>query len=352
MLLNVKESCVSKAISRKLTPEIWSPPTEAKGALKYFDNLRNEHGCAQLISLEELNDPCNGYLVNDCCVFGVEVFVIQPSSGNEETLTMVKEPNGRTYTWSIKNFSKLDDNLQYSDEFTVGGNKWNLKLFPKGIKSDMGKSLSLYIWLSDMKSVAPERKVYAEYKLRIVDHSRLKKVEKQDAKGAVKRFDKLTTVWGFDQLLSLEKFNDSSNGYLVNDCCAFGAEVFIVQPNSDKEEILSMVKKPPGGIFTWPVQNFRMLNESLQSSIEFTVGDRKWMLWLYPVGHGPAKRKALSLYLKLADWENFSPRRSVYAEFTLRILDHRGIKNVEKTGEPVVKFSIRVGFIGLPWSLS
>ncbi|KAK0581788.1 hypothetical protein LWI29_018005 [Acer saccharum] len=27
MLLNVKESCVSKAISRKLTPEIWSPPT-------------------------------------------------------------------------------------------------------------------------------------------------------------------------------------------------------------------------------------------------------------------------------------------------------------------------------------
>ena len=43
----------------------------------------------------------------------------------------------------------------------------------------MGKSLSLYIWLSDMKSVAPERKVYAEYKLRVVDHSRLKKVEKQ-----------------------------------------------------------------------------------------------------------------------------------------------------------------------------
>ncbi|KAK0582469.1 hypothetical protein LWI29_025967 [Acer saccharum] len=109
--------------------------------------------------------------------------------------------------------------------------------------------------------------------------TKLKKsgLEFKDAKGAVKRFDKLTTVWGFDQLLSLEKFNDSSNGYLVNDCCAFGAEVFIVQPNSGKEEILSMVKKPPGGIFTWPVQNFRMLNESLQSSIEFTVGDRKWL---------------------------------------------------------------------------
>ena len=43
----------------------------------------------------------------------------------------------------------------------------------------MGKSLSLYLWLSDWKSVMPKRKVYAEYRLRVVDHSRLKKVEKQ-----------------------------------------------------------------------------------------------------------------------------------------------------------------------------
>ena len=103
---------------------------DAKGALKHFDNLRTEHGCSQLISLDKLNDPCNGYLVNDCCVFGVEVFVIQPSSGNEETLTMVKEPNGRTYTWSIKNFSKLNDNLQYSNEFIVGGRKWYVHITP------------------------------------------------------------------------------------------------------------------------------------------------------------------------------------------------------------------------------
>ena len=103
---------------------------EAKGAFKLFDNLRTEHGCSQLISLDELNDPCNGYLVNDCCVFGVEVFVIQPSFGNEETLNMVKEPNGRTYTWSIKNFSKLNDNLQYSNEFIVGGRKWYVHITP------------------------------------------------------------------------------------------------------------------------------------------------------------------------------------------------------------------------------
>ena len=43
----------------------------------------------------------------------------------------------------------------------------------------MGKSLSLYIWLSDWKSVIPKRKVYAEYRLRVVDHFGSKKVEKQ-----------------------------------------------------------------------------------------------------------------------------------------------------------------------------
>ncbi|KAK2650728.1 hypothetical protein Ddye_018217 [Dipteronia dyeriana] len=199
---------------------------ETKGALKYFDNLRNEHGCAQLISLDELNDPCNGYLVNDCCVFGVEVFVIQPASGNEETLTMVKEPNGRTHTWLIKNFSKLNDNLQYSDEFTVGGRKWNLKLFPKGIKSDMGKSLSLYIWLSDLKSVIPvipERKVYAEYKLRIVDHSRIKKVEKQ----ASHWFDS-NRDWGFSNFISLKELHELDNGYLNDDTLIVEVEFDVI----------------------------------------------------------------------------------------------------------------------------
>ena len=103
---------------------------DANGAFKYFDKWRTEHGWAQLIPVDDFNDPCNGYLVDDCCVFGAEVFVIQPSSGNEETLTVVKEPIGRTYSWSIKKFSKLNDNLQYSNEFIVGGKKWYVHITP------------------------------------------------------------------------------------------------------------------------------------------------------------------------------------------------------------------------------
>ena len=68
--------------------------------MKYFDKLRTEHGFAQLLSLDEFNDPSNGFLVKDCCVFGVEVLVIQPSIGSEETITMVKEIDDRRCTWA------------------------------------------------------------------------------------------------------------------------------------------------------------------------------------------------------------------------------------------------------------
>ncbi|KAI9182172.1 hypothetical protein LWI28_022756 [Acer negundo] len=192
-------------ITSRLNPsakewDLWveQPPEEkreAKGALSYFDNLRTEHGCVQLISLDELNKTCNGYLVNDCYVFGVEVFVIQPSSCNEETLTMVKEPSGRTHTWSIKNFSKLNGNLQYSDEFTVGGRKCIIR----------------------------ERKVYADFKLRVVDHSWLKKDEKQ-----VSHWFDSNRDCGFSNFISIKELHEAGNGYLHDDTLIVEVEFDVI----------------------------------------------------------------------------------------------------------------------------
>lgn len=52
-----------------------------------------------------------------------------------------------------------------------------------------------------------------------------------DSDGPVKCFYEMNTEEGlFDQLLSLETSNDASNGYLVNDCRAFGAEIFVLKP--------------------------------------------------------------------------------------------------------------------------
>ncbi|KAK0579243.1 hypothetical protein LWI29_023311 [Acer saccharum] len=192
----------------------------AKGAVKYFDQLRTKHGFVELLSLHVFNDPSNGYLVNDRCVFGAEVLVIQPSTGSEETITMVTKLDDSTYTWSIKDFSNLNEDDQYSDAFTV------------------------------------------------------------DAKGAAKYFDKLRTEHGFAELFSLEEFNDPCNGYLVNDCCVFGVEVSVIQPSTSSEETITMVKELVNRTYTWSIHDFSNLNENDLSSDEFTVGGRKWFTYI------------------------------------------------------------------------
>ncbi|KAK3207057.1 hypothetical protein Dsin_021103 [Dipteronia sinensis] len=193
---------------------------DAKEAVKYFDQMRIEHGFAELLSVEEFNDPGNGYLVNDCCVFGAEVFVIQPSTGSEETLTMVKDLDDSTYTWSIKDFSNLNEDDQYSDAFTVGGREWKLNLCLKGYKSGKDKYLSLFIWLQDCEKLVPKEKVYAKYKLRILDHSQVKTIEKTDSKW----FD-TKEGWGFHNLIPLKEL---SNGYLGKDTLTVEVEFDVI----------------------------------------------------------------------------------------------------------------------------
>ncbi|KAL5822327.1 hypothetical protein ACOSQ3_020235 [Xanthoceras sorbifolium] len=188
---------------------------EANKGVWYFDDRRTEHGFDQFLSHEEFNDPCNGYLVDDCCAFGTEVLVILPSSGSEETLTMVKQPARfrSTHTWSIENYSKITEDSKYSDEFSVGGRKWKLFIYPKGDEYGKDKSISLYLMLADWESFVPKRKVYAKYKLRVVDHSRVKKGEYE----ASIWFDNTNPSWGFDNLIPIADVNELSNGYLKDD---------------------------------------------------------------------------------------------------------------------------------------
>jgi hypothetical protein len=58
---------------------------DADGVVRKFNEMKTEWGFEQLISLEELFDPCNGYVDEEgTCVFGAEVLVIG-HSGNWET---------------------------------------------------------------------------------------------------------------------------------------------------------------------------------------------------------------------------------------------------------------------------
>jgi hypothetical protein len=88
------------------------------------------------------------------------------------------------------------------------------------------------------------------------------------------------TEWGFNKFLSLDSFNCHCNGYLVNDCCVFGAEVF-VHERSGKQEFLSLIKDPPNGVMTWKLENFSALNKAAYYSQVFAIGDLKWYFYYW-----------------------------------------------------------------------
>ncbi|XP_065871170.1 ubiquitin C-terminal hydrolase 12-like [Euphorbia lathyris] len=82
------------------------------GKIKRYNVLKTEYGFDQLLPLAELNDSKNGYVVDDCCVFGVEVHVIKSTVKGTEFSFMKNPPNG-TFTWKIDKFSTLDNKQHY-----------------------------------------------------------------------------------------------------------------------------------------------------------------------------------------------------------------------------------------------
>ncbi|KAF3942796.1 hypothetical protein CMV_030577 [Castanea mollissima] len=389
------------------------------GAIKRFNDLNSEWGFAKFLPLDTFNDVTQGYLVNNCCVFGVEVFVHERTV-KRQCLSMIEKPTNSTLTWKIVRFSTLNEERYYSQKFTVEDSKWKLLVYPKG--NSTGKNTAISFFLSSCNCIRSEQGVFAEYTLRIRDQLRGKHKEKsakhwfstkeedwgfaefmplqdiKDAKGflvfdtllveaeiivmskqidvaenrgparlaavnggptrfvvgdrgaeegddileilfqikrlslypkgikknvmnghislylaiteteelplgwevnasfklfvfdqvrdeyltvqdagggAIRRFNDINSKWGFAKFLPLDTFNDASQGYLVNNCCVFGAEVF-VHERSVKRQCLSFIKEPDNSTLTWKIERFSTLNEEYYFSQEFTVGDSTW----------------------------------------------------------------------------
>ena len=89
----------------------------------------------------------------------------------------------------------------------------------------------------------------------------------------------MKTEWGFDKFIPLKDFNDGSKGYLVDDICAFGAEVFVCRERSTgKGESLVMVKVKDAVTYkhVWEINNFSKLDSECYDSKPFNAGDYKW----------------------------------------------------------------------------
>ncbi|CAM8906960.1 unnamed protein product [Rhodiola kirilowii] len=236
-----------------------------------------------------------------------------------------------SYMFKIQSFSLLSEFLQKSDdvecfkspEFESSGHKWKLSVYPNGNKKlGVEDHISLYLVAEDADFDSVESGINVIFKMSVYDNFRDNFLTIQD--NEVRRFHGLKKEWGFARLISLDKFQDANNGYLVNDCCVFGVEIFVITPGI-KSGIgnLVMIKQPSDGIFTWKLDKFSTLSGDVTK--EFKVEGHEWKLQIHPNGDSSAQGTHLSMFLCL------SGSNKSYISCVLRVRDQVNEKHHEIT---------------------
>ncbi|KAH0650889.1 hypothetical protein KY284_030801 [Solanum tuberosum] len=147
--------------------------------MRRFQSIKSLWGLPKFLSHKAFKEASNGYLVDDKCVFGAEIFVVQRQAISE-CLSIVK-PNGSfKREWKICKFSNLDK-LWLSEEFIVGGYKW-------------------YFFAQN----------YCNW------------------------FSAASRTWGYASYMPLTQLHDKKNGYLVDDCIVVEVELEVVLKQSVK----------------------------------------------------------------------------------------------------------------------
>ncbi|XVE65469.1 hypothetical protein DITRI_Ditri08aG0002300 [Diplodiscus trichospermus] len=252
------------------------------------------------------------------------------SSNINEAATSISEAAAPThFILKIESFSLLTKTgieKYESAEFEAGGYKWRLVLYPNGNKSrNVKEHLSLYLVFVDVGSLLRRGwEVHAIFRFFLLDQNKDNYLIVQDAKDKERRFHSLKHQWGFDQFIPIRKFNDVSNGFLLDDTCVFGAEVFVTKEiRSEKGECLSMIKDTVSSKHVWKIENFSKLTSEYHESQQFFAGDQKWKIQLYQKGRRHGSGTHIALYLVLADPSTLMADSKIFAEFTLRIRDQQ-----------------------------
>uniref|UniRef100_A0A6N2LUY1 MATH domain-containing protein n=1 Tax=Salix viminalis TaxID=40686 RepID=A0A6N2LUY1_SALVM len=211
----------------KTEVEKYESGIDAAGKERRFHGLKLEWGFDEFIQRSTFNDSRYGFLVEDTCVLGAEVFVCRERSrGKGEVLSMTKQPATFKYTWKIENFLKLDEKRQESQIFKFTDKiRWKILLYPKGKDSRMGTHLSLYLAL-DLETLPAGFRLYVDYTLRIVDQVKDRKL---DLSAKAKHwFGASSSESGWTRYVSLDSIYQSNHAYVIQDICIIEAEVIVL----------------------------------------------------------------------------------------------------------------------------
>uniref|UniRef100_A0ACD5TZB7 Uncharacterized protein n=1 Tax=Avena sativa TaxID=4498 RepID=A0ACD5TZB7_AVESA len=191
-----------------------------------FQSASRCSGTPCIVSLAALTDKSAGFLVNNTCVFGVELIKAVAAKANfvSEVLFVQKIKNicsgPQVYTWNIEDFFALKSRSN-SPDFELCGHKWFITIDPS---YENGNYISLFMSMKVPDTLERNSANLVEFSICI------KNQEAGDSKREKVRceFSKNSPRWGFNRFISLEEFKDSSNGYLVKTKCCIEAQVAVI----------------------------------------------------------------------------------------------------------------------------
>ncbi|CAN7053166.1 unnamed protein product [Brassica rapa subsp. trilocularis] len=298
--------------------------------VKRFNALKTVWGLQQILPCDTFSNPENGYIFEGGqCEFGVDVIVSLPLT-NWEVLSYTEKFSNSKFSWAIKNFSELKENVQTSKSFSMAGKKWRLIIYPKGNGEDNVRGfISMYVEIDSeslMLFTSPTE-IFAELRFFVYNKKENKYFTIQDV--GVKPFSELKTRWGLQQVLPCDTFNNPDNGYIFEGGqCEFGVDV-IVAPSLTNWEVLSFTKKYFDPKFSWTIKDFSELKEDVQKSNSFPMGGKEWVLALYPKGALEAHGKWLSIFLCLADSDKPEADEKIFVQARLGVLNPLGSYHFE-----------------------
>ncbi|XP_054778269.1 uncharacterized protein LOC129286300 [Prosopis cineraria] len=179
--------------------------------LKRFHAGKTQWGFDELLPMDTFKDVANGYLVDDSCVFGAEVFVVQ-CSGNWECLTTLDNKFKDSYTWKLSKYSQIVEEFCESEAFSIKGKTWKPRVYPRGDRSPKNEFLSMFLVLNEDESLVARKKWFAEYTLRLKNQSVPSRTRELNVAAWLSQ---RTNTWGFSQFMSLKDLNEDT---LIIEC--------------------------------------------------------------------------------------------------------------------------------------
>ncbi|PIA60379.1 hypothetical protein AQUCO_00300105v1 [Aquilegia coerulea] len=222
---------------------------------------------------------------------------ITPESNAGRKISSIRYAAPTHYTFKIVSYSLFSQHsidMFESNVFESGGYKWKLVLYPNEYNRSKKKHhISLYLEVAETDGLTPGWEINAVVALFLYDQNRQTYLTFE---GRFRRFHALQRRWGYSQLIPVATFKDPSSGYLVDDTCIFGAEVFVAK-STGEGECFSMIEDATSYKHTWKIESFSLIKDKeVHKSELISAGDWNCKIELSPRVMARKTTKFLYIY--------------------------------------------------------